>query len=415
MAKGHGPAQSGRSGSNGAGRNGRPGQTKYAPGRKAKVAPPRRSLALGKVVAVVGAGVLVGAGAGFAVGHAVGNPSAAPASSTSGPAADRADTVAAQIGDLVIMESEVTDYIEVQMRADQTTGETMGDADWVSYLESYDWTPETAREAVIRNVFTLSSVIVAEAASAGITPDQTEIDSELQEQKTTIGEADWGDWLVQNGYRDEDFYVLHLQATAVYEDLMTANVEFTSPTQDQVDAYVESSASEYAGPRVSMIYLPYGEDGGDSADAARGKAEEAIARLAAGESFASLAEEYNATDSTGAGGDVGWGNTGNLPEVCATALETMGVDDVSGVLDGGAEFLIVTVTEEYLLPEDATVALAAVPESLRTQLGEELASDTAADAEAAYYQELIDSDLVTVSPMPKGLPYDVAMEAATGE
>jgi foldase protein PrsA len=371
-----------------------------------------------KVVALlVLIGILVAFAIGFAVGHFVELPAATPsASGDDGLSAADADTVAAQVGDVTIMEGEVTSYIETNMRVDSTTGEAMSDADWVSYLESYSWTPESLREAVIRNVFAMPSVIVAEAANAGITPDDSEIEAQLEEQKASVGEDGWADWLVESGYRDEAAYVLELQADAVYDELIAAKVQVSDPTQAEVDAYVESNASTYAGQRVSVIYLPYGEEeGSDSAEAARIKADDAIARLTAGEDFAAVADEYNASGMTDAGGDIGWGIASSLPEACTTALETMAAGSLSDVLDDGAALYIIKVTDEYVLPEDGTVDVASVPESIKTLLSEQLASTNQSSAESSYYNELVESSLVTVNPMPEGLPYDVDMSASTSE
>ncbi|MDR1152415.1 MAG: peptidyl-prolyl cis-trans isomerase, partial [Bifidobacteriaceae bacterium] len=187
------------------------------------------------------------------------------------------------------------------------------------------------------------------------------------------------------------------------------------PTQDEIDAHIESTASTYAGQRVSMIYLPYGEEGGDDAGTASGKANDAMSRLAAGEDFASVADEYNPSGMVNAGGDIGWGNATSLPEACITALATMGVGDVSDVLDDGSALFVLLVTDEYVLPEDGTVTLDSVPESLKTALGEDLASTNRSNAESAYHNELVNSALITVNPMPAGLPYDVDMSLSTAE
>jgi foldase protein PrsA len=359
-------------------------------------------------------GILVTFVIGFAVGHFVELPAATPSASEDGglSAAD-ADTVAAQVGDVTIMEGEVTDYIETNMRVDSTTGEAMSDADWVSYLESYSWTPESLREAVIRNVFAMPSVIVAEAANAGITPDDSEIEAQLEEQKASVGEDGWADWLTESGYRVEAAYVLELQADAVYEELMTTNAQVSDPTQAEIDSYVESYASTYAGPRVSVIYLPYGEEeGSDDAETARAKADDALVRLAAGEDFAAVADEYNASGMTDAGGDIGWGTASTLPEVCATALETMATGSLSDVLDDGSALYVIKVTDEYVVPEDGTVDVASVPEDIKELLSEQLASTNQSSAESTYYNELVESSLVTINPMPEGLPYDVDMSAS---
>jgi hypothetical protein len=363
------------------------------------------------ILAVIG--ILVGFGIGFVVGHFV-EISLPP--SGDGAVTEDADSVAAQIGDVTVMESEVTNYIETNMRVDSSTGELMSDEDWVTYLESYDWTPETLREAVIRNVFAMPVVIVTEAANAGITPDENEIETQLKEQKDSVGEDGWADWLTENGYHDEAAYVLNLQASAVYDELLTAKAQVSDPTQNEIDAYIESSASSYAGQRISIIYLPSGdEEEAEEVEIVRSKADEVIARLTAGEDFAALADEYNAAGMTDAGGDIGWGSANSLPEVCTTALATMSVGDSSDVLDDGSAFYIIKVTDEYVLPEDGTVDLTSVPESLKTLLGDQLASTNQSNAENTYYEELVDSALVIINPMPGGLPYDVDMSAGSSE
>ncbi|MDR1183543.1 MAG: peptidylprolyl isomerase [Coriobacteriales bacterium] len=381
--------------------------------QKADIPLSQKLLSFKTVILLVAAGILVGFGIGFVVGHFVEIPLPTPSSNADDAETTGADSVAAQVGDVTIMESEVTDYIETNMRVDATTGETMSDEEWVSYLESYGWTPETLREAVIRNVLTMPSVIVTEAANAGIVPDENEIETQLNAQKESVGEDGWADWLAENGFRDEAAYVLSLQADAVYDELMETNASFSDPTQDEIDAYIESSASAYAGQRVSLIYLPYGEEGSDDIETARGKADDVIARLTAGEDFASLADEYNAAGMTDAGGDIGWGSASSLPEVCTTALATMSIDSFSDILDDGSAFFIVKVTDEYVLPEDGTVDLASVPESVKTLLSEQLALTNQSDAENTYYNELVESTLVSINPMPEGLPYDVDMSASS--
>jgi foldase protein PrsA len=363
---------------------------------------------------MVGAVALAAFGIGFAAGQLAGRSGSAKAGEeTAAPA----DSVAATVGDLTIMESQVTQYVEDNMRVDSSTGETMSDADWVSYLESNGWTPETAREAVIRNVFAAAAVIVSAAAETGIEPDQDEIQTQLEEQIASVGEDGWEGWLTENGYSSEDAFVLDLKASAVYEDLIAAEAQAPEATQAEIDSYTESNASVYAGQRVSAIYLPYGEeaDGNDSAGTARGKAESALARVGDGEDFATVADEVNGSGLTGEGGDLGWGNAGSLPEVCTTALGGMAVGDVSGILDDGSAYYILKATEEYVLPEDGTVDLAAVPESLQVKLAEELAASNQDTAESNYYEALLQSGMVTINPMPEGLPYDVDMSAASGE
>jgi hypothetical protein len=363
-----------------------------------------------KVFVSVSAIVILAAfGVGILCGKFIQIPALSPTSGTSDGIAP--GSVAATVGDTKILESEVTAYIETNMRVDSSTGETMSDEDWVSYLQSNGWTPESLREAVIRNVFAMPQLIVSAAEEAGIVADEASIQSQLEEQKESIGEDGWDQWLTENSYSDEAAFVLELTANDVYSELMEVNSQTADPTTGEIDAYVSENAASYAGQRLSVIYLPYESEEGEDEEltATRATAEEALARIRAGEDFATIADEYNTPGTTDAGGDIGWGVSGSLSDACIAALETMSVGDISDVIDADSAFFILMVTDEYALPESGEVDVDLVPVSIRDLLAGDLADSNSSQAQSDYYNTLVESDLVIISPMPKGLPYDVDM------
>jgi foldase protein PrsA len=351
--------------------------------------------------------ILAAFGIGILCGKFIQLPSLSTANSASDGTAP--GSIAATVGDIQILESEVTNYIETTMRVDSSTGETMSDEDWASYLQSNSWTPETLREAVIRNVFAMPQVIVNAAEEAGIEADEASIQSQLEEQKESVGEDGWDQWLADNGYRDEPAFILELTASDVYSELMAANSQTADPTAEEIDAYVGENAASYAGKRISEICLSYGSDEGDDVESARAKADEALSRIRAGEDFAAIADEYNTPGTTDIGGDIGWGMSSYLSEECTAALETMTVGDVSDVIDSDSAFFILMVTDEYALPESGEVEVELVPVSLRELLADDLANANSSQAQSDYYDTLVESSLVIISPMPEGLPYDVGM------
>jgi hypothetical protein len=87
----------------------------------------------------------------------------------------------------------------------------------------------------------------------------------------------------------------------------------------------------------------------------------------------------------------------------------MSVDDVSEVLDTGSALYILAVTDDYTLPDSGEADLSSVPASLTSQLADELASSNVSAAESEFAETLVQSDLVTIYPMPEGLPYYVDM------
>jgi hypothetical protein len=352
--------------------------------------------------------ILAAFGVGILCGKFIQLPPLFAASNDSdGPASE---SIAATVGDIKILESEVTDYIETNMRVDSSTGEMMSDEDWVSYLQSNNWTPESLREAVIRNVFAMPQIIVSAAAERGIVADEASIQSQLAEQKESVGEDGWDTWLVDNGFYDEAAYILELEAQDVYSDLLAVGSQVADPTAEEIDAYVSENVAFYAGQRVSVIYLPYeSEEGADKDETTRATADEALSRIRAGEDFATVADEYNEPGVTEAGGDIGWGVSGSLSDACIAALETMTVGDVGDVIDDGSAFYIFMVTDEYTLPESGEVDVDSVPVSLRDLLAGDLADSNISQAQSDYYDTLVESDLVIIYPMPEGLPYYVDM------
>ncbi|MDR1512746.1 MAG: peptidylprolyl isomerase, partial [Propionibacteriaceae bacterium] len=332
------------------------------------------------IVAVAVVALLVAFAAGLFTGRAT-----APGGDE-GAAGPTVDTVAATVADLTIMESSVTDYIDKNMRVDSSTGALMDAESWQSYLDSNGWTPETLREAVIRNVFAWPQIVVSTAAAQGIEPDEATVQSDLEAQKAETD--DWDQWLADNGFADEAAFVLSLRSDAVYSALLEANTQVADPTDAEIDAYVLENAAAAAGPRLSLVYLPYtaadttAATTGDDATTAKAKADSALIRIQAGEDFGTVADEVNAAGTTDTAGDIGWGQATYLPESATTALAAMAVGDVSAVLEDAdaPAYLILKITDHYTLAEDGTVDVATVPAALRTKLAADLADANASDA-----------------------------------
>ncbi|MDR1713288.1 MAG: FKBP-type peptidyl-prolyl cis-trans isomerase [Coriobacteriales bacterium] len=178
--------------------------------------------------------------------------------------------------------------------------------------------------------------------------------------------------------------------------------------------------------------------------ATRTKAEEVLAEAQAeGSDFAALADA-NISDAypTKEGGDIGWGAAYYLPTECSTVVETMAAGEVSDLIETDDAIYIIKATEEYVAPETETEAeaeaeateeatdeaadeeadeateeesnfdLAAVPESLKTQLTEDLVEEQTYEDQQAWMEELSNSDEIVINPMPTGLAYAVDMTLA---
>jgi FKBP-type peptidyl-prolyl cis-trans isomerase/parvulin-like peptidyl-prolyl isomerase len=374
--------------------------------------------------------------------------------------------IAATVNGTDILESDITERIE-SFRVDQTTGETYDDVAWAKLLQSAGYTPETIREFVIRQQFAIYILILQKAEEAGITPDAAQIDQTITEEKKSVEDSgsSWEEYLQSMGYSSEAAYRQFLEARDVLDELIDSQVKAITPTQAEIEEYVVGNAAQFAGKRVSLIYLPYDEpaaatddgatdtegaaDTAADADAAaaaadptsstspsadtasentedvvRPKAEEALAKLREGTDFAEVAKEYSEVPTAQEdGGDFGWGSETTLPEEVQTALDALPLDEASDVIEVnlGTEdspmhaFMIAKWTDEFAIPEDQAgqpIDFSTVPAALVEEMTETYTTQENQAAQQEYITNLIESDEVVINPMPEGLPYAVDMSLA---
>jgi foldase protein PrsA len=330
-----------------------------------------------------------------------------------------ATQVAATVNGTEILEADVTTRIDT-FRLDQSTGETLDDTSWAQMLKSAGYTPETLREYVIRNQFAAYILILQRAEAQGITPDVATVDQNLADVKTSVESqgSTWDEYLASMGYSSEAAYRQVLEAQSVIKPLLEKDLPEAVPTQAEIETYVSENAAQYAGKRLSAIYLPIDET--NTLEIVQPKAEEALAKINEGTDFAEVVKEYSQdTYTVEVGGDLGWGAEVYLPDELKAAIAELGVDGVSDVIiiqnDTQSAVFIVKVTDEFIVPEDqalAPVDYASVPESLKEMLTENITTTKQQEAETTYFTDLVESDEVVINPMPEGLPYAVDMALA---
>lgn len=113
-----------------------------------------------------------------------------------------------------------------------------------------------------------------------------------------------------------------------------------------VQHYAEAHLSERVKPAEAEV---------DAALAkARGKAEEALRRVKAGEEFASLARQYSEdTRSKDRGGDMGWIRHGDMPQPFEDALFALKPGEVSGLVETFSGYHIIKAGERRMsAPEE---------------------------------------------------------------
>jgi len=110
-------------------------------------------------------------------------------------------------------------------------------------------------------------------------------------------------------------------------------------SDEDVRAYYQAHPGEFAGAeevRVRHIFLPLPQ-GAPEAEVARVRkeAERALARIRAGEAFASVAKEISKGPSADEGGDLGWVRRGTIEKALEDVAFRLKEGEVSGVLRVG--------------------------------------------------------------------------------
>ncbi|MCL1880348.1 MAG: FKBP-type peptidyl-prolyl cis-trans isomerase [Actinomycetia bacterium] len=370
------------------------------------------------------------------------------------------DAVAATLRGTNIMEADITATVNV-MRKD-ANGNTADDVTWTVMLKCNDYTPDSLRQAIIKNQFMMPIVVLSEAGNAGITPDAKVIDDQITKQKEQAQQAKqaqaatqapqqpstgdpWVDYLRSMGYANEDAYRRLLEAQNVATPLLQQKIPTTDPTKNEINSFLEENAPYMVGKRSSTIIIPINDK--TTAAAAKTAAQTALNRINKGEKFATVADAVNkangtltaasSTNSTastttdtasastsasgysgltaGKGGDVGWEALVSLPTEYSTALGKLKKGQVSTapVVTDSAVYVIIC-TDNYELPASKKVDTKAIPQSLQDAVMPLLQDELNQQRQNDYFNSLTkdgEAEMV-INPIPDGLPYNVDMNLA---
>ncbi len=270
-----------------------------------------------------------------------------------------------------------------------------------------------AQERVRLELTDLQSGIVD---STFLTPAEFRDYIELSNQGRHIGYVEFAvdSFLEDVTITDEDVESHYASSGAFYMTPETVDLEYVELRQEDIAANIEVSEDELKEyyeqergqfeteevRRARHILLNVGDDG---PDAAIERANEILARLQAGEDFATLAEELSEDSGTSSqGGDLGRITRGMLPGAFEDALFDMEVGEVRGpvVSDFGVHIIkLDEISAGDVQPYESVRD--ELLEQLRNTRAEDLFYDTANElADKAFYA---DNDLATVAE-EMGLP-----------
>ena len=306
--------------------------------------------------------------------------------------------VAAYVNGVAIEEDDVTEFIE-DFRGKNAQYET--DSAWAEFLKSNGYTSETLRSYVLDTVFIPQELIRQKCAELGIQIGDTDLDDVIRQEKEyyerRYGENSWDSVLASYGYDEESWRENELNRL-LEEQLRSMVIDAVAPTEAEVQAQANESASTYNGKDTYYITFASQQD-----------AQEARSRLAASGERVTLGEFERIGDAVHAG----WNSLPATRDVmggeyiqAANALEVGTVSEP--VYADGAWTLIFCDAAFNVGAGGESVVLATMPREIYDQI---VIDATEAKADQLFDEWLrglaAESD-IQIEPMPSGLPYNVS-------
>ena len=316
------------------------------------------------------------------------------------------ESVAATVGTKKISEQTITDYI-TNYRTSQGLDD---DSTFAMVLSMYGMTPESFRENII-DMFVNRELGLLAAQEKGMSIDSATIDEYVDQMKSNYSDdAAWQTALTNAGLTEEE-YRENIEYALLNKQLSESFAVSDDPTDEQVFAVAQDNLKYFEKAKRSSHILF------DASDEETAK--EVLEKINNGTlDFADAASQYSKdTSSAVNGGDVGWDLLTSFVSEYQTALDGLELGQVSELVESQFGYHIIKCTE-VMPAADSVKSLSDLPEAFQTYF-KQLATTTSSSSTSTStafsvwlngYRTTVD---VKINDMPKGLPYDVDMTAAT--
>ena len=316
------------------------------------------------------------------------------------------ESVAATVGTKKISEQTITDYI-TNYRTSQGLDD---DSNFAMVLSMYGMTPESFRENII-DMFVNRELVLLAAQEKGMSIDSATIDEYVNQMKSNYSDDTAWQTALTNAGLTEEKYRENIEYALLNKQLSGSFAVSDDPTDEQVFAVAQDNLKYFEKAKRSSHILF------DASDEETAK--EVLEKINNGTlDFADAASQYSKdTSSAVNGGDVGWDLLTSFVSEYQTALDGLELGQVSELVKSQFGYHIIKCTE-VMPAADSVKSLSDLPEAFQTYF-KQLATTTSSSSTSTStafsvwlngYRTTVD---VKVNDMPKGLPYDVDMTAAT--
>ena len=316
------------------------------------------------------------------------------------------ESVAATVGTKKISEQTITDYI-TNYRTSQGLDD---DSNFAMVLSMYGMTPESFRENII-DMFVNRELVLLAAQEKGMSIDSATIDEYVNQMKSNYSDDTAWQTALTNAGLTEEKYRENIEYALLNKQLSGSFAVSDDPTDEQVFAVAQDNLKYFEKAKRSSHILF------DASDEETAK--EVLEKINNGTlDFADAASQYSKdTSSAVNGGDVGWDLLTSFVSEYQTALDGLELGQVSELVKSQFGYHIIKCTE-VMPAADSVKSLSDLPEAFQTYF-KHLATTTSSSSTSTStafsvwlngYRTTVD---VKINDMPKGLPYDVDMTAAT--
>ena len=316
------------------------------------------------------------------------------------------ESVAATVGTKKISEQTITDYI-TNYRTSQGLDD---DSNFAMVLSMYGMTPESFRENII-DMFVNRELVLLAAQEKGMSIDSATIDEYVNQMKSNYSDDTAWQTALTNAGLTEEKYRENIEYALLNKQLSGSFAVSDDPTDEQVFAVAQDNLKYFEKAKRSSHILF------DASDEETAK--EVLEKINNGTlDFADAASQYSKdTSSAVNGGDVGWDLLTSFVSEYQTALDGLELGQVSELVKSQFGYHIIKCTE-VMPAADSVKSLLDLPEAFQTYF-KQLATTTSSSSTSTStafsvwlngYRTTVD---VKINDMPKGLPYDVDMTAAT--
>ena len=316
------------------------------------------------------------------------------------------ESVAATVGTKKISEQTITDYI-TNYRTSQGLDD---DSNFAMVLSMYGMTPESFRENII-DMFVNRELVLLAAQEKGMSIDSATIDEYVNQMKSNYSDDTAWQTALTNAGLTEEKYRENIEYALLNKQLSGSFAVSDDPTDEQVFAVAQDNLKYFEKAKRSSHILF------DASDEETAK--EVLEKINNGTlDFADAASQYSKdTSSAVNGGVVGWDLLTSFVSEYQTALDGLELGQVSELVKSQFGYHIIKCTE-VMPAADSVKSLSDLPEAFQTYF-KQLATTTSSSSTSTStafsvwlngYRTTVD---VKINDMPKGLPYDVDMTAAT--